>query len=188
MTARDTGKTLQVFEYNPGQKIDGNSKYYQFFLGENEEPVEACKEFPIHDRYNFPVPPSGDRKGKEWWMIDGEWVLKVDGQVCRFQGIGKMGQSKDIAWLHCPDQPAIPCLENGLHVNATDSVVQNCGKLEDGFGYQALVVTCDLQDDWVWERRSLWYVTLLHFSCHAVSYSFNISALAVKTISWGGHG
>lgn len=44
----------------------------------------------------------------------GEWSMRFAGYAedCQYQGLGKKRPDGDVGWLHCPERPAIKCVES----------------------------------------------------------------------------
>jgi hypothetical protein len=118
-------KSLQIFYESastPGQEQVWH--IWNFFEGEQNAGVDPCGQ-PILFDINVPPKAGPDLPPR----IDGEWKLRFGGYAedCTFQGIGKMGPSGDVGWLHCPERPAIKCVEEVARDDGRDAW-RNCDK------------------------------------------------------------
>ena len=135
-------RTLQVFSYYTLKEVQDKRGFLQFFLAPSKEVVDACSATPIHFPYKFSSLTTL-QEGQEWWMIKGDWNLKVDGHRCVFQGLGFVGPSNDVAYLHCPHRKAIMCVEGGWHANHR-LIRQYCSKDYLSSNYKDGIVSCEL--------------------------------------------
>ena len=69
-------------------------------------------------------------------------TLKVDGQDCKFEGLGRLGPSNEVAWLHCPNKPSVKCLEGGGREGR--KLNQDCGSGDEQTDHQLKLTFCEL--------------------------------------------
>lgn len=87
----------------PGDLCGGQPNLMSHILEESWDYSQGYTQEQVYPDYSKPIPP-----------IEGEWNLRFSGYAkdCMFQGIGRTGEVGDIGWLHCPDRPAIKCIES----------------------------------------------------------------------------
>lgn len=80
--------------------------WWYWYTGEQGKGADPCNTDPINLDRLYGAP-----KGDSFpIVVDGEWNIKVpDLGECKYQGIGKVGESGDNGWLHCDGRPAIMC-------------------------------------------------------------------------------
>jgi hypothetical protein len=113
------GKTLEIFWeteprgrptcFGPPQAICEPVRqvdmFYYFYLGQAGKGVDPCKTDPLNNNSGYPAPEQ-----KAVPLIQGEWNIDIPGLgKCKYQGLGRTGESGDNGWLHCPNRPAIKC-------------------------------------------------------------------------------
>jgi hypothetical protein len=101
-------KSLQIGYETFGTEGAEKWQAWNFFEGEQGKAVDQCSKPLLHDE------GAPEVKGWEIPYIEGEWNLRFAGYAedCKFQGIGRKGEAGDIGWLHCPERPAIKCIED----------------------------------------------------------------------------
>jgi hypothetical protein len=99
----------------------GTTKWrgFHFWEGKQGEAVDPCgsgaiggqelEDFRDRDKIAEPYTPDFNIVPH----VEGEWNLRFSGYAkdCKFQGLGRKGEAGDVGWLHCPERPAIKCVE-----------------------------------------------------------------------------
>lgn len=105
-------KSLQIFyrrHTESGQIPPLVWDSWTFYEGEQGKSVDPCGSWLLDDPE---IGPPGSSFDPPWPR--GEWKLRFSGYTedCTFQGNGQKGESGDVGWLHCPERPAIMCIED----------------------------------------------------------------------------
>jgi hypothetical protein len=125
------GKTLQLFwQVEPGPEMPINDfplsedEYlWKFYLGDTGTGSNPCNTDPVDIKTNGEAP-----KDNPPTVVNGEWEFDLpDMGKCKFQGIGRVGESGENGWLHCQTRPAIMCKPDERPIDdcGTDNIVRS---------------------------------------------------------------
>ncbi|KAF2871847.1 hypothetical protein BDV95DRAFT_606418 [Massariosphaeria phaeospora] len=111
-------KSLQIVyeDYTTESEI-GDTHAWHFHEGKQGEAVDACSQ-PLVD-----AETDVDTNAWDPPLPSGEWKLRFAGYAedCTFKGHGERRADGDVGWLHCPERPAIKCLEDPRKAGGKDS-------------------------------------------------------------------
>lgn len=110
-------KSLQVIYETLIDTGAGDDWFWNFYEGEQGVAVDPCSDPLLSDD------KAPENRGYDAPWPNGEWKLRFAGYAedCTFQGIGTKGPSGDVGWLHCPERPAIMCLEDPKKAGGKDA-------------------------------------------------------------------
>jgi hypothetical protein len=100
-----------------------DSYSWKFMEGDPGVAVDPCGK-PVIPNVELDGNSSGDRFPEGWFS------MRFGGYAedCQYQGLGERRPDGDVGWLHCPERPAIKCVESPEYSSGVRKSCDHWGK------------------------------------------------------------